>query len=171
MANNFDNILDDLGTDKALAELATDPIAKAIDRFIKNLKKNLEDDKANGTYKLSQSIDPLSTEIKGNLIQVKIEAEDYADDVDKGIKSVGFTREKRSVLQPQILKWIQTKESLQAIANTQKAKRSLSYAIATNILKKGTMKRHNYKGNQFYSKEVEAFKLDLALAIQEGYIK
>jgi hypothetical protein len=171
MANNLENILDGIGIDKNSIQYAGSPIEKALQRFIDKLKKNLEDDGANATNKLSQSINPLETEIRGNTIRVKVEMEDYGSKVDQGQKALGFTKEKRNQLQPQIRKWIQAKESLQAIAKTEKEKTSLSYAIATNILKKGTMKRHGYKGNKFYSKEIEQFKIDLAQAIQESYIK
>lgn len=157
--------------DKFIDSVKDGPLEKAILRFIDKCRKNLEKDKAIATNKLWSSIAALPYETKGNVVRVQIEMEDYASDVDQGIKPVGYSKEGVKELQPAIRKWIQQKESLQAKAKDEKAKRSLSYAIATNILKKGTMKRHGYKGNQFYSKEIEPFKIDLAQAIQESLIR
>ena len=75
---------------------------------------------------------------------------------------VQYTKEKRKALQPKILDWITSKPALQKIAKTQDERRSLSYAIATNILKNGTIKRFGYKGKKFLTIEIPQLEKDIA---------
>jgi len=85
---------------------------------------------------------------------------DYWEDLENGTKPKGYTKENRKQLQPRILAWINTKDSLLAIANDEKEKKSLSYAIATNILKNGTIKRFNYRGKKFLTDELPQLEKD-----------
>jgi len=91
--------------------------------------------------------------------------EDYWKDVDEGTNPIGYTKENRKKLQPKIYDWIQNKPQLQAQVEASK-RRSLSYAIATNILRRGTIKRFNYSGSRFLSREIETFENNLIKAFE-----
>lgn len=134
----------------------------AVNKFIKRVLNNLDKFGFVASGNIYQSIKPLPTTKNGNIVTVKIEIEDYWKDLEEGTKPKGFTKEKRKELQPKILKWIGDKPELQKIAKTQDERRSLSYAIATNILKNGTIKRFGYKGKKFLTIEIPQLEKDIA---------
>lgn len=125
-ANLFD--FDDV--DAAIIDYLSTIVAKLQDSLIE------EGNIASGT--LQQSIDLTDIEAMNGKYTIAIKYEDYGTEVDEGRKAVGYTIEKRKELQPKIYRWIQNKESLHSIAGDKKKQVSLSYAIATKILKKGT---------------------------------
>lgn len=131
-----------------------DIIIKAVQDFLFKIKENLVDNKLYASGKLHQSISALPIKNQGNTKVVSIEAEDYYIDVEKGQSPKGFTKKERNKLQPKILEWIGNKPQLQSIAGDKQGQRALSYAIATNILKKGTIKRFGYKGKPFITNEI-----------------
>lgn len=164
----FDKLIDRI--DKlGDADIAKTPIDVAVRAFIKKLKDQLTRDKTEASGQLSASIVPLPTEIQPGVVKIKIALEDYWKDIDEGTKPLGFSKENRKKLQPDILWWIANKPALQQIANTKAKQRSLSYAIATNILKKGTIKRFGYKGTGFVTNNMDKFKEDIIKAFEETY--
>lgn len=131
-----------------------DIIVKAVQDFLFKVKDNLVINKLYASGNLSQSIKALPITNKGSKKVVSIEAEDYYIDVEEGKSPKGFSKKERNKLQPKILEWIGYKPELQIIAKDKKGQKALSYAIATNILKKGTIKRFGYKGKPFITSEI-----------------
>ena len=138
----------------------------ALNEFLNRVRANLEKYGFNASMRMAQSLKALPTRKEPNKIVASIELEDYWEDLEKGTPAKGFTKEKRNKLQPRILEWINNKEQLQSIANTAQEKRALSYAIATNILKKGTIKRFGYKGKPFLTKEIPQLEKDIIKEFQ-----
>ena len=137
-------------------------VDQSVLKFIKRVKDNIVKFEFDASGNLMQSITPRPTSVNGNIIKITIEIEDYWKDLEEGTKPKGYSKEKRKALQPRILDWINNKPALQKIANTQEEKRSLSYAIATNILKNGTIKRFGYKGKKFLTIEIPQLEKDIA---------
>jgi len=135
--------------------------------FIKKLKNNLKRDGNNASGKLSASIKPQPTIASEGILTFIIELEDYWKKVDEGTKPIGYSKENFRELQPKIFEWIQNKPSLQAQVEA-KQRKSLSYAIAKNILRKGTIKKFNYNGSRFFSREIETFEKNLIKALEEN---
>ena len=156
--NNFQNNIENIEPDN---------LQLVINEFIKKLQKNLRDKDLEASGKLIASIQPLPIEQEPGLLKIKIELEDYWRQVEEGTKPLGYTKENRKKLQPKILRWIKEKPSLQSKVEASK-RLSLSYAIATNILKKGTIKRFNYKGYPFLTKELDTFKKQILKAYEDG---
>jgi hypothetical protein len=142
-----------------------DKLDIVLNQFIKKLKSNLKKDGSNASGKLSASIAPLPAKIGEGIITYSIEMEDYWKMVDEGSEPLGYSKNNLKELQPKIFKWIQNKPQLQEQVEASKRK-SLSYAIATNILKKGTIKRFKYSGSRFLSKEIETFENNLIKAFE-----
>lgn len=139
-------------------QVEQDPINKFLDR----VKKNLEEFGFVASGNMYQSLKALPSTKKGKFIsEVNIEAEDYWQDLENGTKAKGFSKEERKKLQPKILEWIKSKPSLQELAGSVEKQRSLSYAIATNILKNGTIKRFGYKGKPFLTQEIPQLREDI----------
>jgi hypothetical protein len=137
-------------------------VDQSVLKFIKRVKDNIVKFQFDASGNLMQSITPLPTSVNSNIVKITIEIEDYWKDLEEGTKPKGYSKEKRKALQPRILDWINNKPALQKIANTQEEKRSLSYAIATNILKNGTIKRFGYKGKKFLTIEIPQLEKDIA---------
>ena len=137
-------------------------VDQSVLKFIKRVKDNIVKFGFDASGNLMQSIKPLPTSVNGNIVKITIEIEDYWKDLEEGTKPKGYSKEKRKALQPRILDWINNKPALQKIANTQEERRSLSYAIATNILKNGTIKRFGYKGKKFLTIEIPQLEKDIA---------
>jgi hypothetical protein len=135
-------------------------LKSSINKFLKRVKKNLEKYEFVASGNIYQSIKALPTKKKESLLTARVEIADYWEDLENGTKPKGYTKENRKQLQPRILAWINTKDSLLAIANDEKEKKSLSYAIATNILKNGTIKRFNYRGKKFLTDELPQLEKD-----------
>ena len=154
VSKELDKLLNSL-SDK---ETLTDPV----NNFIKRVLNNLDKFGFVASGNMYQSIKPLPSTVNGNIITIKIEIEDYWKDLEEGTKPKGYSKEKRRALQPRILEWIGSKPALQKIAKTNEGKRSLSYAIATNILKNGTIKRFGYKGKKFLTIEIPQLEKDIA---------
>lgn len=150
--------LDDLIDSIDDFQVEQDPVNKFLDR----VKKNLEEFGFVASGNMFQSLKALPSTKKGkNISEVNIEAEDYWEDLEKGTKPKGYSKDERKKLQPKILEWIKAKPSLQELAGTAEKQRSLSYAIATNILKKGTIKRFGYKGKPFLTQEIPQLREDI----------
>ena len=157
----FNNLQDNI------ENVEPDNLQLVINEFIKKLQKNLRDKDLEASGKLIASIQPLPIQQEPGLLKIKIELEDYWRQVEEGTKPLGYTKENRKKLQPKILRWIKEKPSLQSKVEASK-RLSLSYAIATNILKKGTIKRFNYKGFPFLTKELDTFKKQILKAYEDG---
>jgi len=133
-----------------------------VNEFLKRVKRNLEEFGFVASGNMFQSLKALPSTKKGKYISaVNIEAEDYWQDLENGTKPKGFSKEERKKLQPKILEWIKSKPSLQELAGSAEKQRSLSYAIATNILKNGTIKRFGYRGKPFLTQEIPQLKEDI----------
>lgn len=133
-----------------------------VNEFLKRVKRNLEEFGFVASGNMYQSLKALPSTKKGkNISEVNIEAEDYWQDLENGTKAKGFSKEERKKLQPKILEWIKSKPSLQELAGSAEKQRSLSYAIATNILKNGTIKRFGYKGKPFLTQEIPQLREDI----------
>jgi hypothetical protein len=133
-----------------------------VNEFLKRVKRNLEEFGFVASGNMFQSLKALPSTKKGkNISEVNIEAEDYWQDLENGTKPKGFSKEERKKLQPKILEWIKSKPSLQELAGSVEKQRSLSYAIATNILKNGTIKRFGYRGKPFLTQEIPQLKEDI----------
>lgn len=137
-------------------------VDQSVLKFIQRVKDNILEFGFDASGNLMQSITPRPSVRNGNIVKIIIEIEDYWEDLEKGTKPKGYTKEKRKALQPRILDWITSKPALQKIAKTQDERRSLSYAIATNILKNGTIKRFGYKGKKFLTIEIPQLEKDIA---------
>jgi hypothetical protein len=148
----------------------TDLITEAINDFLKKSRDNLIKYKLDASGNLFQSIKvlPIGKTVDG-VTNVKIEAEDYFESVEEGTKPQGYTKENRKKLQPKILEWIGYKPELQTLAGSKEKERSLSYAITTNILKKGTIKRFGYKGKRFMTDEIPYLKEQLTKGFEEKW--
>lgn len=157
----FNNLQDNI------ENVEPDNLQIVIQDFIKKVQKNLKEKDLEASGKLSASIQPLPIEQEPGLLKIKIELEDYWRQVEEGTKPLGYTKENRKKLQPKILRWIKEKPSLQSKVSANK-RLSLSYAIATNILKRGTIKRFNYKGFPFLTKELDTFKKQILKAYEDG---
>lgn len=150
--------LDDLIDSIDDFQVEQDPVNKFLDR----VKKNLQEFGFVASGNMFQSLKALPSTKKGkNISAINIEAEDYWEDLENGTKPKGYSKEERKKLQPKILEWIKAKPSLQELAGSAEKQRSLSYAIATNILKKGTIKRFGYKGKPFLTMEIPQLKEDI----------
>lgn len=156
--NQLDNFLADV-EGKLSGE--QDIYSEKVNDFLKRVKNNLEKYKFNASENLSQSLRALPIKRNQNIVTVSIEIEDYWEDLEKGTQPKGYSKENRKKLQPKILEWISYKPELQSIAGDKKGQRSLSYAIATNILKKGTIKRFGYKGKPFLTEEIPQLEKDI----------
>jgi hypothetical protein len=137
-------------------------VDQSVLKFIKRVQDNIVKFGFDASGNLTQSITPRPTSVNGNIVKITIEIEDYWKDLEEGTKPKGYSKENRKKLQPRILDWINYKPALQKIANTQEERRSLSYAIATNILKNGTIKRFGYKGKKFLTIEIPQLEKDIA---------
>jgi hypothetical protein len=151
------------GLDELIEKFDNNDISEdAINKFLDRVKANLEKFGFDASGNMFQSLKALpSTRTGKRITSVNIQAEDYWEDLEKGTKPKGYTKANRKKLQPRILEWINTKESLLSIAGDEKSKKSLSYAIATNILKNGTIKRFGYKGKPFLTMEIPKLKGDI----------
>jgi hypothetical protein len=151
------------GLDELIEKLDNNDISEdAVNKFLDRVKANLEKFGFVASGNMFQSLKALpSTRTGKRITSVNIQAEDYWQDLEKGTKPKGYTKANRKKLQPRILEWINTKESLLSIAGDEKSKKSLSYAIATNILKNGTIKRFGYKGKPFLTMEIPKLKEDI----------
>ena len=109
-------------------------VDQSVLKFIKRVKDNIVKFGFDASGNLMQSIKPLPTSVNGNIVKITIEIEDYWKDLEEGTKPKGYSKEKRS----------------------------LSYAIATNILKNGTIKRFGYKGKKFLTIEIPQLEKDIA---------
>lgn len=156
--NQLDNFLADVES-KLSGE--QDIYSEKVNDFLKRVKNNLEKYKFNASENLSQSLRALPIKRNQNIVTVSIEIEDYWEDLENGTQPQGYSKENRKKLQPKILEWISYKPELQSIAGDKKGQRSLSYAIATNILKKGTIKRFGYKGKPFLTEEIPQLEKDI----------
>ena len=149
--DDFINKIEDGGT-----------VDQSVLKFIQRVKDNILEFQFDASGNLMQSITPRPSVRNGNIVKIIIEIEDYWKDLEDGTKPKGYSKEKRKTLQPKILDWITSKPALQKIAKTQDERRSLSYAIATNILKNGTIKRFGYKGKKFLTIEIPQLEKDIA---------
>lgn len=137
--------------------------------FIEKLRSNLERDGNEASGALKASIAPLPIQIASGVVRIKIELDPHWKDVDQGQKPKGLTKENLRLLQPKIFNWIQEKGSLARIADDKDLKRSLSFAIAKNILRKGTIKKFGYKGSRFVSRELPDFKQGIIDAMGKAF--
>lgn len=132
-----------------------DKLVKVVNEFLEKVKNNLKENDLIASGRLYQSLKPaLPFKQRKKSVVVEIIAEDYWKDIEEGTKPKGFSAANFKKLQPQILEWIQNKESLSAIANTEWRKRAFSYLITRSILRKGTIKRFGYKGKKFLTDEL-----------------
>jgi hypothetical protein len=156
-----------------------DILVRAVGSVMAEMQDSLVRKESNATGSLSQSIVAQPSESSKEKISVKIFYNKYGDELDKGRKAEGFDKSKRNKLQPAIYKWVISPGKQNAFGSyaTDKQKaRSLSYAIATKILKKGTkgnkwltdvIGENNDKLNKFISSEIsKALKRDVEVVIK-----
>lgn len=191
MALNLSNASKYKGNIQALKDIAKkqedylpftnlfDTLARSVASVIAELQDSLVNKKANASGSLSQSIlaNPGNSTREEASIVISYNA--YGNEADQGRKAVGFSKDKRNKLQPSIYRWVISPGKSQAfssVASDKKQARSLSYAIATNILKKGTkgnkwltdvVGKNNEKLNKFISQEIsKALGKDVSVLIK-----
>jgi len=156
-----------------------DILVRAVGSVMAEMQDSLVRKESNATGSLSQSIIAKPNEATKERISVQIFYNKYGDELDKGRKAEGFNKDKRNKLQPAIYRWVISpgkQDSFGAFASDKKKARSLSYAIATKILKKGTkgnkwltdvIGENNDKLNKFISSEIsKALKKDVEVVIK-----
>lgn len=191
MALNISNASKYKGNIQALKDIAKkqedllpftnlfDSLARSVAAVIAELQDSLKEKKANATGSLSQSILATPDEQTRDRVSININYNAYGNDADKGRKAEGFSKDKRNKLQPNIYKWVISPGKAQAfssVASNKQQARSLSYAIATNILKKGTkgnnwltdvVGKNNDRLNKFISQEIsKALGKDVSVLIK-----
>lgn len=190
MALNLSNSSKYKGNIQALKDIAKkqeylpftnlfDTLARSVAAVIAELQDSLVNKKANATGSLSQSIlaNPGTSTREEASIVISYNA--YGNEADQGRKAVGFSKDKRNKLQKSIYRWVISPgkaQAFSAVASDKKQARSLSYAIATNILKKGTkgnkwltdvVGKNNEKLNKFISQEIsKALGKDVSVLIK-----
>ncbi len=171
VTKQLDDFLDKLDSidSRKFADKSDGEIEQLLFDFIAKLRGNLERDKTDASGALKASIAPLPVEYGNGVVKIAIGLDKHWKDVDQGQKPKGYSKEEVRKLQPKIFNWIQekslTSNRLAKIADEKTLKRSLSFAIATNILKKGTIKRFGYKGTRFVSRELPQFKENIIKAM------
>lgn len=122
------------GLDLSVTEAA---ISDYLEDVIKRLKDSLteHDNVASGTLASSITYSPMK--FSAGQYTVELVFEDYGLDVDEGRKAEGFSKEKRNKLQPRIYAWLGAPK-FDSHIKSKAEQRSMSYAIATNILRRGT---------------------------------
>jgi hypothetical protein len=156
-----------------------DVLVRAVGSVMVEMQDSLVKKKSNATGSLSQSIIAKPNEATKERISVQIFYNKYGDELDKGRKAEGFTKENEKKLQPNIYRWIISPGKQKAFGTwgTEKKKaRSLSYIIAKRILEKGTkgnkwltdvIGENNDKLNKFISSEIsKALKKDVEVVIK-----
>jgi hypothetical protein len=106
------------GLDELIEKLDNNDISEdAVNKFLARVKANLEKFGFVASGNMFQSLKALpSTRTGKRITSVNIQAEDYWQDLEKGTNPKGYTKANRKKLQPRILEWINTKESLLSIA-------------------------------------------------------
>lgn len=190
MALNLSNSSKYKGNIQALKDIAKkqeylpftnlfDTLARSVAAVIAELQDSLVNKKANATGSLSQSILATPGTSTREEASIVISYNAYGNEADQGRKAVGFSKDKRNKLQKSIYRWVISPGKSQAfssVASDKKQARSLSYAIATNILKKGTngnkwlsdvVGKNNEKLNKFISQEIsKALGKDVSILIK-----
>jgi len=158
----FNNLQDNI------ENVEPDNLQIVIQDFIKKVQKNLRDNNLEASGKLIASIQPLPIEKDPGILKVLIQIEDYWRQVEEGTPpKPNYTKTDLNELKKDIRVWISQKPNLQA--NMQgKSRDTLSYLIAKKILQKGTIKRFNYKGFPFLTKELDTFKKQILKAYEDG---
>lgn len=133
----------------------------SMNQFLDRVRKNIDEYDFNASGNLRQSLKVLPQKQNPKGVTVRIEIEDYWQDLETGTKPKGFNKENVKKLQPKILQWIRDKESLSSIATTEWRKRAFSFLITRSILKKGTIKRFGYKGKPFLTQEIPQLEKDI----------
>lgn len=190
MALNISNASKYKGNIQALKDIAKkqeylpfinlfDTLARSVAAVIAELQDSLVNKKANATGSLSQSILATPGTSSREEANIVISYNAYGNEADQGRKAVGFSKDKRNKLQSSIYRWVISPGKSQAfssVASDKRQARSLSYAIATNILKKGTkgnnwltdvVGKNNEKLNKFISQEIsKALGKDVSVLIK-----
>lgn len=167
----LDNILKDIDNKADFLQGNDDSvIAKVVDKFIVDVRNNIETMGLDASGKLMASIAPMPTITENGVIKIRIAIEDYWKDVDEGTKPKGFSKENMATLLPKIQDWIKNKPSVQRLSKMRK-RDTLAYLITRSILKKGTIKRFGYKGSKFLSSELPGFKENLLKVIEQQFTK
>lgn len=156
-----------------------DILVRVVGTVMAEMQDSLVKKNSNATGSLSQSIIAEPSESSKEKVSVKIFYNKYGEDLDKGRGAEGFNKDKRNKLQPAIYKWVISpgkQSAFGSYASDKKKARSLSYAIATKILKKGTkgnkwltdvIGENNEKLNKFISSELsKALKRDVEVVIK-----
>lgn len=145
-------------------------IYEYMNQTVEDLKKSIEDKKLTASGNLSGSIEPpepVYVDANG-VYKLKFNMADYWDDVENG-------QPKGTVVSVQaLMEWISNKPIKIRMSNKQSAKsviakrKSLAFAIAKTIYKKGTIKRFDYKGSKFLTEVITDESLrDLTFLIAE----
>jgi len=157
--------------DKLLSNQPSDPIVEVtglfIQELIEDLKQTLDDEGISANGSLKASIVPSEIKLSSNGISVSITADDYGNYIEEGVKGV----ENQSIDSPFSFKTIGvSKDHAEAVAKWIPARgiqprenqtiKSLSYALATSIKKKG-IKPQPWQSKVFTDETMNAFKLAL----------
>ena len=123
------------------------------------LRKELTEKQAVATKQLRSSIDSTQAVPIADGVSVSIVMNDYYQRVEEGttpkqwadeVKRVGFQRKIQDLEEWISAKGIQVRQNKkQSGQSVLDARRSLAYAIASKIAKRGTIKRFGYKGANF----------------------
>lgn len=156
-----------------------DILVKVVGSVMAEMQDSLVRKDSNASGSLSQSIVANPNEATKERISVIVSYNAYGEDLDKGRSAEGFNKDKRNKLQPSIYRWVISpgkQKAFGAVASDKKKARSLSYAIATNILKKGVkgnkwltdvIGENNEKLSKFISQEVsKGLKKDIEVVIK-----
>lgn len=140
-------------------------IAEAIDFEIQALKKSLIKNKhasASGSQRSNTILQAIGSDLEfkhegsntygiGGVYIIEFgNGGDVGKYIDQGTKPSKHKHPSKKMVDS-VASWISSINSLSNIANGNKGKRYLAYAIATNILKKGIIKRFGYKGSKWYT--------------------
>lgn len=141
-----------------------------IDALITRLQKSLKDKGKDVESPVSQSIDPLPIVLKDNIYTIELKYSEGGKWFDSGRGAGGMPPFKK------IYDWVRYNPDVYNLAKNKPAKttlessvKSLTWAIMTNIAKKGTVKRFGYKGSNWLTEIIgeqgEILETEMTLAI------
>jgi hypothetical protein len=132
----------DVNPDKIIMSQIHSLLKKFSDDVIADIEQSIDNKGLNASGNLKASVEPDIVEQGNNITKLKILMADYWEAAETGRKA-GKMPPVESIMD-----WIANKGIK---VGGLKGNRSLAWAIAKSIAKKGTMKRFNYKGSNFLS--------------------
>lgn len=130
-------------------------------RLIEELRKDIEEKKLTGTRNLTQSIDSSRAVEVADGVSVTIDMNKYWPYVEDG-RGKGNRPPIASIEEWISAKGIQVRQSAkESTQSVLERRRSLAYAIASKIAKRGTIKRFGYKGGNFIKDVLTPDNIDI----------